>query len=172
MLVRRAMTDQLDRSDAPVHCIVIAPNQSLTATTLAGFYGGGLIASLAVATGLAVIGYWPILVFAVLEWIAIGFCALALVRAGRYREVITVGPREVTIEKRRRARPECVHFKRYWASVEQRASISWYPSRLTIESHGTRCEIGRCLTEDERTALKARLVELIGPLAGAPELAR
>ncbi|HET6726297.1 MAG TPA: DUF2244 domain-containing protein [Gammaproteobacteria bacterium] len=160
----------MEGSEAPVHCIVIAPNQSLTSLQLAGLYCGGVFVSLAIATVLALFGYWPILVFAVLEWLAIGVCAQALTRAGRYREVITITASEVQVEKRTRKRVESMSFQRHWASVERQASGSWYPSRLLIMSHGTNCEIGHCLTEDERRALKVRLDNLIGPINRTPDL--
>lgn len=165
-----AMADQADGSGTPVHCIVIAPNQSLSSLHLVELYGGGLLVSLAIATVLAWLGYWPILVFAVLEWLAIGGCVRVLARAGRYREVVTITADLVKVEKRDRERVECIRFQRHWASIERQGSGSWYPSRLLIKSHGTQCEIGRCLTEDERRALKVRLDELVGPVNRTPDL--
>ncbi|HET6655042.1 MAG TPA: DUF2244 domain-containing protein [Gammaproteobacteria bacterium] len=164
------MPDQTDGSETPVHCIVIAPNQSLSSLHLVELYGGGLLVSLAIATVLAWLGYWPILVFAVLEWLAIGGCVCVLLRAGRYREVVTITVDQVTVEKRDRERIASMSFQRHWASVERQGSSSWYPSRLLIRSRGTQCEIGRCLTEDERRALKVRLDELVGPVNQTPDL--
>jgi uncharacterized membrane protein len=163
----------MDGSEMLVRRIVIAPNQSISSLGLAGLYAGGLLVSLAIATILALFGYWPILVFALLEWLAIGVCLRLLTRAGRYREVVTISEDEVTIEKRDHdERVESARFKRHWASTERQSGRSWYPSRLLIKSHGNLCEIGDCLTEDERRALKSRLDKLIGPVGSTPDLAK
>jgi uncharacterized membrane protein len=46
-----------------------------------------------------------------------------------------------------------------------------HPSRLTIESHGRRCEVGSFLTEQERRGLAQRLTRLIGRIDESPSLA-
>lgn len=162
------MTDQQERSGTPIHHIVIAPNQSLSALGLVGLYCGGVTLSLIVATVLAWLGFWPILVFAVMEWLGVGVCLWVMRRGGQYREIITITASQVRVEKRGRARRENVDFQRHWASVERRGSGSWLPSQLVIKSHGMVCEVGRCLTEDERRTLTARLDELIGPINRTP----
>lgn len=164
------MTDRTDGSEALARCIVIAPNQSLTTRMLVGFYGGGLVLSLVVAAALAVFGYWPILVFAVLEWLAIGCCLFVLSRGARYRERVTVTEDVVTVEKRGWKRVEKLDFQRHWARVETEPGRSWYPDRLVITSHGVPCEVGQCLSEDERKVLKRRLYRLIGSTGQAPDL--
>lgn len=164
------MEDRRDGSRTSARCIVISPNQSVSSLGLAGLYAGGLVVSLAIATVLAFFGYWPILVFAVLEWLAIGVCVRVLTQAGRYREVVTITEATITIEKCSRSRTESIDFQRHWASTEREESRSWYPSRLLIKSHGTLCEIGHCLTESERRALKTRLDKLIGPIGRTPDL--
>jgi uncharacterized membrane protein len=164
------VTDQADGSGTPVHHIVIAPNQSLSALALVGLYCGGVVLSLLIATVLAWLGFWPILVFAVMEWLGVGVCLWAMRRGGRYREIITVTANQVTVEKLNRSGLETVaSFQRHWASVERQATGSWLPSRLVIKSHGTMCEVGRCLTEDERRSLTARLQQLIGPVNRTPD---
>jgi uncharacterized membrane protein len=45
-----------------------------------------------------------------------------------------------------------------------------HPSRLTIESHGRACEVGRLLTEVERRDLAARLRRLVGKSSESPAL--
>lgn len=164
------MTDQTDGSETPVHQIVITPNQSLSALGWLGCYCGGLAVSLAIALALAWFGYWPILAFAVAEWLGIGVCLWAVRRGGRYREVITLTESVIRVERRHLERLESMSFQRHWASVEQQGSGSWHPSRLVIKSHGMACEVGRCLTETERRALAARLDKVIGPVNQTPEL--
>lgn len=43
----------------------------------------------------------------------------------------------------------------------QRHATGWYPSRLTIRSHGREVEVGRCLNEEERERLARDLGEFI-----------
>ena len=65
-----------------------------------------------------------------------------------------------------------VVFPRHWARVKLRRPHSrLHPSRLTIESHGRRCEVGSFLTEQERRGLAQRLTRLIGRIDESPSLA-
>ncbi|NCW56693.1 MAG: DUF2244 domain-containing protein [Gammaproteobacteria bacterium] len=62
-------------------------------------------------------------------------------------------------------------FPRHWAQVRIRAGGSpLHPSRLTVESHGRRHEIGHFLNEQERLGLAARLRRLIGRVDESPPL--
>jgi len=62
-------------------------------------------------------------------------------------------------------------FPRHWAQVRIRAGDSpLHPSRLTVESHGRRHEIGSFLNEQERQALALRLKRLIGRVDESPPL--
>lgn len=164
------MTDQQDGSEFPGRRIVIRPNQALSSWRLAELYAVGMVFSMVIAAILAWLGYWPILVFAVLEWIAIGVCVWMLKRAGRYREVLTITMDTITVRKGYSTHFESTDFQRHWASVEREEGRSWYPSRLVIRSHGTECEIGQCLVEDERRTLKAKLDQLIGPVNRTPDM--
>jgi uncharacterized membrane protein len=64
-------------------------------------------------------------------------------------------------------------FPRHWAQVRIRAAASpLHPSRLTIESHGRRFEVGSFLNEQERQGLAQRLRRLIGRVDESPSLLR
>lgn len=164
------MLVRMEIADSPTRCIVIAPNRALLTPGLVGLYGGVAVVSLVVASVFAAFGYWPVFVFAVLEWLAISGCAIALVISSRYREQITVTDDTVTIDKRYRGQVDTVGFQRHWTTVEHREDRSWYPSELMIKSGGVMCEVGHCLTEDERRTLKQRLERLIGSMGQAPDL--
>lgn len=65
-----------------------------------------------------------------------------------------------------------VVFPRHWAQVKLHVPVSrLHPSRLTIESHGRRCEVGNFLTEEERRGLARRLAHAIGRINESPALA-
>ncbi|MGH8369877.1 MAG: DUF2244 domain-containing protein, partial [Gammaproteobacteria bacterium] len=151
--------------DALFQRIVMGPNRSLSMTGLWLFYASISIVTLALATWFALHGFWPVLVYAVLELVWLGLCQyLCWLRAG-HAEQITVTDDAVIVDKHRGRRREHVEFKRYWAQVVMKVPAArLHPRSLFIRSHGRECEVGRCLTESERDRLEQRLASLIGPL--------
>ena len=117
-------------------------------------------------------GFWPILPFAGLEMLLLGWALKASMERRHHRQTITVTDADVSVESRDRARCVQVVFPRHWAQVKLRRPASrLHPSRLTIESHGRQCELGTFLTEEERRGLAARLQRLIGRINESPSLA-
>ena len=78
----------------------------------------------------------------------------------------------MSVELRDREHSTQLVFPRHWAQVKLRRPASrLHPSRLTIESHGRRCELGSFLTEAERRGLAMRLQNAIGRINESPSLA-
>jgi uncharacterized membrane protein len=152
--------------------IVICPNCSLSLRGAMLFFGALCAPCFTIAGLLALKGMWPILPFAGLEMILLGW-ALHASLARRYRsEIITLTDTDVSVESRDRAQCRRIVFQRHWAQVKLRRPASrLHPSRLTIESHGRRCELGTFLTEEERCGLALRLQRLIGRVNESPSLA-
>jgi uncharacterized membrane protein len=151
--------------------IELAPNCSLTPRGAVLFVGSLACVTFAVAGFFAYRGLWPILPFAGLEIGLLAWAVRASMRRGREREVITISDGEVLIEQRWLAAHRKAVFPRHWARVtlhDPRAAL--HPSRLTIESHGRACEVGRFLTEDERRALAVQLRRLVGGINESPAL--
>ena len=107
-----------------------------------------------IAVGWAVIGFWPILPLCGLE--------LAFLLAGLYvvnrdllaQEVITVQADQVVIEAGRRQVERRFDLGRHWAQVWlQPPRRRTQASRLIIRSHGRAVELGRFLTDAERSEL-------------------
>jgi uncharacterized membrane protein len=87
------------------------------------------------------------------------------------RQTIIISEQTVAIEDVAPQQSRCVEFPRHWAQVRIRAGGSpLHPSRLTVESHGRRYEIGRFLNEQERRSLAMRLRSLIGRVDESPPL--
>lgn len=151
--------------DAAFQRIVMIPNRSLSVTGLWLFYGSISVVTLALAGWFAWLGFWPVLVYAVLELLWLGLCQRwCWVQAG-YGEQIVVTDDAVIVDKDRGGRHEHVEFKRYWAQVVVKLpDARLHPRSLFIRSHGRECEVGRCLTESERDRLEQRLASLIGPV--------
>ena len=113
----------------------------------------------------AMVGLWLILPFAGLEFMALWYCFYLSFRQTEHCQVITIDGDSVKVESGRR-RPEITEqFQRSWAQVRlAKSTHRWYPSRLTIRSHGREVEVGKFLSEEERIELAAELRREIAPL--------
>lgn len=151
--------------------IAIAPHCSLTPSGARSFFLGTCGVSFGIAALPTLRGYWPVLAFAGLEMLLLGWALYASMQRRHRGETIVVSEDCVDIETH--ARGAAVHavFPRHWAQVKLRGDVSpLRPARLTIESGGRRCEIGSFLTEQERQHLAVRLAPLIGGMAESPPL--
>ena len=158
--------------EEPGHRIELAPNCSLTPHGAAVFVGSTALLVFAVALFFASRGFWPVLPFAGLEVGLLAWAVRASMRSGTSREVIVVSDATVVVEQRSAAGSKRAVFPRHWARVKLRdPQQSAHPSRLTIESHGRACEVGRFLTEEERRGLALRLQRLVGNTSESPALA-
>ncbi len=151
--------------------IELAPNCSLSPRGARWFFGSCCVASFGIAGLLTLQGFWPVLPFAGLEMLLLGV-ALKLSLARRHqRQIILISADVVQIEDSDALRSRCVVFQRHWAQVRIRTGGSTLqPSRLLIESHGRRHEIGHFLNEQERLGLAERLRRLIGRMDESPPL--
>lgn len=151
--------------------IALAPHCSLTPSGARSFFLGTCGVSFGVAGLLTLRGYWPVLAFAGLEMLLLGWALYANMQRRHRSETIVVTEDSVEIETHGRGAAAHAVFPRHWAQVKLRADVSpLAPTRLVIESAGRRCEIGSFLTEQERQQLAARLAPLIGGMAESPPL--
>jgi uncharacterized membrane protein len=165
-------SEDIAPAGATEHRIELAPNCSLTPSGARWFVGSLAAVTFAVAGFFAAQGFWPVLPFAGLEIGLLAWAVQASMRRGAEREIIHVSADEVVIERRAPSGSRTTVFPRHWARVTLRGPRSApHPSRLTIESHGRACEVGRFLTEDERRDLAARLGRLVGRTSESPALA-
>ena len=154
------------------HRIELAPNCSLTPQGARLFVGSLAAVTLGVASFFALKGYWPVLPFAGFEIGLLAWAVRASMRHGSEREVIVVSDADVVIERQAPTGSRRTVFPRHWARVTLRGpQPALHPSRLTIESHGRACEVGRFLTEEERRSLALRLQRLVGNTSESPALA-
>jgi uncharacterized membrane protein len=149
--------------------IEICPNCSLSVRSARLFFGIACIAPCGIAGFLALKGFWPVLPFAGLEMALLGWALAVCLERRFHSQTITVTDADVSIDTRDRERCEHVVFPRHWAQVKlRRPAARLHPSRLTIESHGRRCELGSFLTEEERRGLALRLQRVIGRVNESP----
>lgn len=136
---------------------VLRPNRSLSWRGTVHFFLGIATLSLAIATVLAIRGYWLVLPFAGLEIAALGAAFYVVARRSYQCEVIAVAE-DILIERGVGRPRHRVRLPRAWAAVDvERCNASWYPSRLLIRSHGQAVEVGRFLPEGERLELALKL---------------
>jgi uncharacterized membrane protein len=151
--------------------IEISPHCSLSTRGAWLFFGSVCVTSFSLAGFVALQGFWPVLPFAGLEMALLGWALRLSMQRRHHRQTITVTPEAVEVEDILRDDARRVVFPRHWAQVRIRAGQSpLHPSRLTIESHGRRCEVGSFLNEQERTGLARRLRRLIGRIDESPPL--
>jgi uncharacterized membrane protein len=149
--------------DAEPLRIEIRPNCCLTVRSAFAFFASACVVPLGMGGFLALKGFWPVLPFAGLEMALLAWALKVALERRFHSQSITVTESDVSVESRERARSARVVFPRHWAQVKlRRPAASLHPSRLTIESHGRRCELGSFLTEEERRGLALRLQRLIG----------
>jgi uncharacterized membrane protein len=162
----------LGQASAGLLRIEICPNCSLTVRGALMFFGSLCFVSFGIAGALAIQGFWPILPFAGLEMLGLGWALKVSMGRRFHRQTITVTDDQVSIESRDRLDTSQVVFPRHWAQVKLRRPASrLHPSRLVIESHGRQCELGSFLTEAERRGLALRLQRLVGRINESPSLA-
>ncbi|MFO7304640.1 MAG: DUF2244 domain-containing protein [Gammaproteobacteria bacterium] len=149
----------------------LRPHRSLTPAGARLFLLSVAVATFAVAGLCTVHGFWPVLVFAILEVLAVHWALRASMRSGMVSETITITRDQVRIEYREQGRHRSAVFPRHWARVTLHAPLAaLHPSRLMLESHGRACEVGRFLTEEERRELAVRLKQLVGNMNETPAL--
>jgi uncharacterized membrane protein len=145
--------------------LVIGPNASMTVGQ--AWLAGGWVAVVAftVAGFFAIKGFWPVLPFAGMEIGAFVAALWVCLRRNRYREVLTFDGNDVRIEfgLAGRGAEAVVELRRDWLRVliepgPHRNS----PTRLVLSSFGQRVEVARCLTDEERERLAARIGSLTG----------
>jgi len=163
--------EALQQTRQPVR-IIICPNCSLSLRGAALFFGVLCLFCFTLAGVLALLGMWPVLPFAGLEMLLVGWALHASLARRHRAEIITLTDSDVSVESHDRACCRLTVFQRHWAQVKLRRPASrLHPSRLTIESHGRQCELGSFLTDEERYGLALRLQRLIGRINESPSLA-
>jgi uncharacterized membrane protein len=149
----------------------LSRGNSLTPRTACVFVTIVAIGTFAVAGFFASQGFWPVLPFAGLEIAFLIWAVRASMRSGLQHEIIIITEDLVTVQHRSPDGDWDLVFPRHWSSAKLHAPLAaLHPSRLTLESHGRVCEVGRFLTEDDRRGLAVRLKQLVGNVNESPAL--
>lgn len=122
--------------------------------------------TVAVGVGFALAGAWPVGVCAVAAPLGIAAALFHLHRhAGDY-ERITLGPRDLTIDRRRGRSFRHYEFNPYWVSLVTHPTPSGGFDYLALRSHGRELPLGSDLTDRERERIGELLQSALPRLQG------
>lgn len=129
---------------------------------------GLVVIGFGIALRLAMLGFWLILPFTILE-LGLVFYLVSLVRRrGSYVEKIRIDGERLTIHHLEPGKDQDWWFPLHWVRVDLRApSHQWYPHRLLLGASGRWVEVGTCLTEEERHSLATAVRDEIRRLKAA-----
>lgn len=132
----------------------VQPNAALRGTSWRWFVAALVVVSLLIAGRFALLGYWMILPFTVLELSVLGFVMWLIFNRSNYVEKIVVDHESVVIEHIQKNHDKQWQFPVHWTRVKlESPAHRWYPHRLVLGSKGEWVEVGSCLTDLERKAL-------------------
>jgi uncharacterized membrane protein len=146
--------------------LVIGPNASLSVRHAWWFMGLAAFPGFAIAAGMALLGFWPVLPFVGLELAALGTALFVSLRRNGYREVLVFEPQCVRVELGMlgRGAGTVIELPRSSSRVLLEPGMHRNePTQLILSSAGRRVRIGACLTDDERSQLAARMKQLLTP---------
>lgn len=159
------MSSELER-DGERATFVLKPNPVPDWRQIKMFYAlvGGT--SLLVAVSFAAMGMWPVLPFAGLEVLLLGWALYVTARNAQIQEVVQVNRDVIEIARGRSSAEQSWCLQSAWARVHLvRPRYRNYPSRLLITAGKERVEIGKFLLEHERQALARELRNAVAAVA-------
>ena len=120
--------------------------------------------SLALAVMLAWIGFWPVLIFAILHLALTGGALFYAWLRNQRRDIVEIdadGIRIIQDTGRGRATNE---FSGSWTRVEVMPPHNrWYPHRVLVGEYGRQVEVGRFLNDEERLELAEYIRQSLAP---------
>ncbi len=120
-----------------------------------------------IGVGFSLAGAWMILPFAGAEvLVVVAVFYYLLQRRGNDLELLVLDGETLSIIKQSGQAESRYEFPRYWTKVNlERYPRDWYPSRLTLRSHGHVVEVGAGIQEEDRQALAEEVKHMIGHTA-------
>ena len=113
--------------------------------------------------GIALHGFWLVLPFAGLEFLAVMFCLDRVYRKMGYTEVISIGESTLLIEAGYNKPDTSVEMSRHWTQIEfDDPPSSFEVGSLRLRSSGKSVELGRLLNKIEKRDLFEQLQLSLG----------
>ena len=141
---------------------VLSPNCSISWPELVLFYLATCLIALAVGLFFTLQGLWLVLPFSGLEMLALGGGLYLTSRKVYRREVITLDPEHIRIEKGVQRIDQSWEFKTPWIRIIDELPDCRSPRRkLAISMYGESVEVGSFLANSEKEALAFQLKDCI-----------
>jgi uncharacterized membrane protein len=122
------------------------------------------VVTLSMAVLLTVLGYWPILLIAVLQLVLVSWILIRAWRQAWIVERVEVDCEHIRVVRKRFRRTERYSFSTAWTAIAlERPRHRWHAPRLWLQSKGVRLELGAFLNQEERVQLYMQLRELVSP---------
>lgn len=142
--------------------MVIRRNCSTSPSHLMASFGLAALAPACIATGMAVLGAWPVLPFAGLELVGLILAFLAQARHTLDSEHISMEGGRLVVEVRDAGRTSRHEFNPAWTQVKESGRGGSY--RLALSSPDAELEVGRHWDGERRKELAAMLRQWLGTL--------
>ena len=132
----------------------ICPNAGIRRPGWPWLMGGLVVLGLGIAIRLALLGFWLVLPFTIIELGMVYYLVDLVRRRGSYIEKICIDREKVSVSRLEPGKDRDSRFPLYWVRVDLRAPTHrWYPHRLLLGASGRWVEVGACLTDPERHSL-------------------
>ncbi len=132
----------------------IRPNAGFRRPAWPWLMAGLVVIGGGIAIRLAMLGFWLILPFTILELGLVYYLVTLVRRRGGYLEKIRIDGERLSIYHLEPGNNRDWWFPLHWVKVDLRAPRHrWYPHRLLLGSSGRWVEVGTCLTDEERRSL-------------------
>ncbi|HKJ10676.1 MAG: DUF2244 domain-containing protein [Gammaproteobacteria bacterium] len=143
--------------------IVLAPNCSLSWPRTKVFLAGTTVFVLGLAGSLTVIGWWPVLLVALLEMAGLWVASYAVARHQQSRELLAFTDEEIIVQSGRHRPEREVRYPRHWTQlvVREGSPGQWYLRRLFLRCYGRETELARYLGDEERASLVRQLRSML-----------
>lgn len=141
-------------SDGTKASIQARGNFSLDAGGLLNLLLALAFVSLFLAGLLALQGYWPILLIAVVQLVLVGWVLIRAWERAWISEVIEIREDFIRVIRQRHKRKRQYELETAWAVVElKQPDVAWYNPRLQLRSRSKVVELGSFLTSEEKHQL-------------------
>jgi uncharacterized membrane protein len=141
-------------SDSSRAGIVARGNFSLGAGGLVNLLLSLAAVSLFLAVLLALQGYWPILLIAVIQLVLVAWILVRAWERAWVADFIDIDAEKIRVTHQRHRKKRFHELETAWAVIElKQPEITWYNPRLLLRSRSQVVELGSFLTSDEKHQL-------------------
>ena len=149
-------------SDRTKASILARGNFSLDAGGLVSLLLALAVVSLCLAVLLALQGYWPVLLIAVVQLALVAWILVGAWQRAWVSDVIDICADRITVTQQRHKRKRQIELDTAWAVIElKQPEIAWYRPRVQLRSGSQVVELGSFLTSEEKRQLAQYLKNTI-----------